>query len=176
MTTLPKPSEAAEMPVSETRYRRALGQLAGGVALVTSRGPDGEACGLTATSVCSVSLEPPLVLVSIAHDANTHDGITSTEAYAVNLLGADQEELAVRFARPEPGKFRDLEVEERETGAPVLARSLGHLDCTVVRAVPAGDHTVFIGRVEAAEVREDAGPPLVYHLGRYDSLGLPEGP
>lgn len=164
------------MPVSEARYRRVLGHLAGGVALVTSRRPNGDACGLTATSLCSVSLDPPLVLVSVAQDADTHRGIESKGAYAVNLLGADQEALAARFARSDPGKFRDLAVEERVTGAPVLVEARAHLDCTVVRAVPAGDHTVFIGRVEAAEVREDAGPPLVYHLGRYGTLTLPETP
>lgn len=158
------------MPVSESRYRHVLGHLAGGVALVTSRGPAGEPCGLTATSVCSVSVEPPLVLVSIDHDANTHRGVEASGAYAVNLLGQQHEELAVRFAREDSGKFRDLETGERVTGSPVLEDALGHLDCRVVGEVPAGDHTLFIGRVEAAGVRDPDGPPLLYHLGRYRTL------
>lgn len=158
------------MPVSERRYRRVLSQLAGGVALVTARGPAGEPCGLTATSLCSVSLEGPLVLVSVDQASNTHLGIQASGAYAVNLLARDQEELAVRFAREDPEKFRGLEVGERVTGSPVLEAALAHLDCTVERAVEAGDHTLFIGRVEAADVREGGGEPLVHHLGRYGTL------
>lgn len=158
------------MPVSESRYRRVLSHLAGGVALVTARGPAGEPCGLTATSVCSVSLEPPLVLVSIDQAANTHLGIESAGAYAVHLLARDQEELAQRFAREDPEKFRGLEVEERVTGAPVLTAALAYLDCAVEREVAAGDHTLFLGRVEAADVRPEGGEPLVHHLGRYGTL------
>lgn len=161
------------MPVTEDRFRRVLSHLAGGVALVTARGPDGEPCGLTATAVCSVSLAPPLVLVSVDRDANTHPGIEAAGAYAVNLLGRGQEELAERFARTDPEKFRGLEVEERATGSPVLKDALAHLDCTVVREVPAGDHTLFIGRVEAAGVRAGGGEPLVRHLGRYGTLAGP---
>ena len=162
------------MPVSESRYRRVLSHLASGVALVTARRPDGGPCGLTATSVCSVSLEPPLVLAAIDRDASTHAGIEASESYAVNLLGREQEELAVRFARDDRDKFRDLAVTGAVTGAPVLADALAHLDCTVVRRVPAGDHTLYIGRVEAADVRPGAGPPLLYHRGRYRALAETE--
>lgn len=158
------------MPVSESRYRRVLSHLAGGVALVTTRGPAGEPCGLTATSLCSVSLEPPLVLVSIDQGANTHLGIEASGAYAVNLLAREQQELADRFAREDPEKFRGLEVAGRMTGSPVLEAALAHLDCTVVGEVPAGDHTLFVGRVEAADVRAEGGEPLVHHLGRYGTL------
>lgn len=164
------------MPVSESRYRRVLGHLAGGVALVTARGPAGEPCGLTATSLCSVSLDPPLVLVSIDQGANTHLGIEAAGAYAINLLGREQEALAERFAREDPEKFRGLETSGRVTGAPVLGDALAHLECTVVREVTAGDHTLFIGRVEAAGVREGGGEPLVHHLGRYGTLTGPGAP
>lgn len=164
------------MPVSESRYRRVLGHLASGVALVTARRPTGEVCGLTATSVCSVSLEPPLVLAAIDRSANTHLGIEATGSYAVNLLGREQEPLAVRFARKDPGKFRDLELTESVTGAPLVVGALAHLDCTVVREVPAGDHTLYIGRVEAADVRPGAGRPLIHHRGSYRALAEPEAP
>jgi len=159
------------MPVSQTRFRHVLGHLAGGVSLVTSRDPEGAPCGLTATAVCSVSLEPPLLLASIDRGSNTHLGIEASRAFAVNLLAADQEALAVRFAGDAEDKFRDLAVAEAVTGAPVVEEALGFLDCTVVRDVPAGDHTVFIGRVEEARVGVgDLARPLVYHLGRYTTL------
>lgn len=159
------------MPVSETRFRHVLGHLAGGVAVVTSLGPGQSRCGLTATAVSSVSLDPPLVLASIDRSSHTHAGIEASDLYAINLLAADQEELAVRFATKDPDKFRDLDVRTAATGAPLLLECLGYLDCRVVRDVPAGDHTVFIGRVEAAGIRGDeVGRPLVYHLGRYATL------
>lgn len=159
------------MPVSETRFRHVLGHLAGGVAVVTSRDPHGAPCGLTATAVCSVSLEPPLVLVSVDQTSRTHRGLEASRIYAVNLLGAGQEELATRFAGKEADKFRDLETGTAVTGAPVLEESLGFLDCAVTRKVPAGDHTLFIGRVEEARILgDDVGHPLMYHLGRYATL------
>lgn len=162
----------AEMPVPEARFRSVLAHLAGGVAVVTSVGPDGAPCGLTATAVCSVSLDPPLVLASIDRGSHTHGGITGSGLYAINLLSAGQEDLAGRFATERPDKFAGLDVETDATGAPLLRAVIGYLDCTVVRDVPAGDHTVFLGRVEAARLRteEGAAAPLVYHLGRYRTL------
>lgn len=159
------------MPVSQTRFRHVLGHLASGVSLVTTLGPEGNPRGLTATAVCSISLRPPLVLASIDRDSNTHLGIEASGFYAVNFLGADQEELAVRFATDAEDKFRGLTLGEAVTGAPVLGEALGHLDCTLERSVEAGDHTLFVGRVEEARVGDgDLARPLVYHLGRYTTL------
>lgn len=160
------------MSVTETRFRDVMGHLAGGVAVVTSRAPDGTRCGLTATAVCSVSLEPPLVLVSVDRDSRTHEAIEASGIYAVNLLSAEHVETAERFATKEPDKFGGLELRTATTGAPVLDACLGFLDCEVVREVPAGDHTLFVGRVEAAAIQgEEVGEPLIYHLGRYGTLG-----
>ncbi len=159
------------MAVSPSRFRHVLGHLASGVSVVTSVDAAGEPCGLTATSVCSVSLEPPLVLVAVDRTADTHGGLRASGVYAVHLLASDQADLAVRFAGEGTAKFRDLDFRAGTTGAPLLEEVAGWLDCTVVREVPAGDHTVFIGRVEEARMREDDGArPLVYHLGRYGTL------
>lgn len=158
------------MPVSQSRFRSVLGRLAGGVAVVTSVEPDGTPRGLTATAVCSVSLDPPLVLASLDRGSRTHTAVEASGVYAINLLASDQEALAVRFARKEAGKFRGLEVETAATGAPVLGGAMGFLDCAVAREVPAGDHTLFVGGVEEADLRGDAGRPLIYHMGRYGTL------
>lgn len=156
------------MTVPESRFRQVLGHLAAGVTLVTSRNAEGRPCGLTATAVCSVSLEPPLVLACIDRGTNTHAGIEGSGFYAVNLLGSGDAELAIRFSRTGEDKYLDLAVETRVTGAPILSGAVGFCDCSVERVVPAGDHTVFIGRVEAAEVlRPEEKEPLIYHLGRY---------
>ena len=159
------------MAVSPARFRHVLGHLAGGVSVVTSLDADGAPCGLTATAVCSVSLEPPLVLVSVDRTSSTHAALQASGVYAVNLLSADQEPLAIRFAQEGATKFRELDYRTGTTGAPLLAAVPGWLDCTVVREVTAGDHTVFIGQVEGARMQEDDGVrPLVYHLGRYGTL------
>lgn len=158
------------MSVSKKRFRSVLGRLAGGVAVVTSLEPDGTPRGLTATALCSVSLDPPLVLASLDRGSRTHTAVEASGVYAINLLASDQERLAVRFARKEAAKFRDLEVETAATGAPLLAGTMGYLDCEVARVVPAGDHTLFVGGVEEAGVRGDSGRPLIYHMGRYGTL------
>lgn len=159
------------MPVSEGRFREVLGQLAGGVAVVTSRGPAGDLCGLTATAVCSVSLDPPLVLASIEQATNTHAGIAASGIFALTLLSVDDAALARRFAGESEGKFDEVGVATAATGAPVLEAGMGYCDCRVVRSVPAGDHTLFIGRVEAAEIREeDETRPLVYYDRAYRRL------
>ncbi|MFW6193512.1 MAG: flavin reductase family protein, partial [Gemmatimonadota bacterium] len=157
--------------VTGSRFRDVMGHLAGGVAVVTSLGRDGTARGLTATAVCSVSMDPPLVLASVDRGSRTHGAIEASGFYAINLLSADQEELAVRFASKDPDKFRGLGVGAASTGAPVLEAGLAYLDCEVHREVAAGDHTLFVGRVEAAAVQgDDVGEPLIYHLGRYGTL------
>lgn len=162
------------MAISEARFRHVLGHLAGGVAVVSSCDPEGGLCGLTATSVCSVSLDPPLVLVSIERDTNTHGGIRASDVYAINLLGAGSDELARKFASDAGDKFAGLPLTTAATGSPILEGVLGYCDCRVVQEVAAGDHTLFIGRVEAAEIfRPESPNPLVYHLGGYRSLRPP---
>lgn len=161
------------MSVTEERFREVLGHLAGGVSVVTTREPAGDPCGLTATAVCSVSLRPPLVLVSIERTTNTHRCLRAAGFYAVNLLGGGDAEIARRFATESDGKFGGVAYREGTTGAPLLEEGLGYCDCSVVRRVPAGDHTIFIGEVEEASLRDRSGrAPLVYHRGDYRVLPL----
>jgi len=157
-------------PVSEERFRHVLGHLAAGVSVVTSVGSDGRPCGLTATAVCSVSLDPPLVLASLEHGTSTGRGVRSAGFYAVNLLDREGLPLAALFARDDETKFEGVARETGVTGAPLLRRAVGYCDCRVVEAVEAGDHTVYIGRVEDARVRRRGTAPLVYHRGAYATL------
>lgn len=160
------------MGVSPDRFRDVLGRLAAGVAIVTSRQPDGSPSGMTATAVCSVSLVPPLVLACLDVGANTHRAVGSSGVFAVHLLAEGEAELARRFGGEGEEKFDGLAVSRAVTGAPLLAVGLGYCDCSVDRSLDAGDHTVFIGRVEAAGTRGPVGcPPLVYYRGRYRELG-----
>lgn len=163
--------EGVALTVSPERFRLVLGRLAAGVSVVTSRDEEGGRHGLTATSVCSVSLEPPLVLVVLEKDANTHAIVERSGLFAVNFLGREQREVAERFATTPDDKFEGLSPGEAPTGAPILEEALAWLDCVVVRSVPAGDHTVFIGRVEAADLGDPpSGLPLVRYAGRWADL------
>ncbi|MFQ5888595.1 MAG: flavin reductase family protein [Gemmatimonadota bacterium] len=162
---------SAKVSVPVEVFRHVLGHLAGGVAVVTSRGSEGEPSGLTATAVCSVSLDPPLVLVCVESDSNTHEAIRASRAYAINLLSRADETLADRFSHGRPGKFAGLAFASDVTGSPILEGVTAYCDCTVKREVAAGDHTVFIGLVESARVQRSGEPePLVRYLGRYATV------
>lgn len=159
------------MAVSAETFRRTLSCLAGGVTVVTARRPDGTPSGLTATAVCSVSLDPPLVLVCLEGDTRTHGVVRTAGSYAVNLLRTGQEALARRFARDVDDKFEGVGHEPGVVGAPVLSDALGYLECVVVKTIPAGDHTIFVGEVQQAGVEPwGETEPLLYFRSEYRAL------
>lgn len=160
------------MPVSADTFRETLSFLPGGVTVVTAREPDGSPAGLTATAVCSVSLRPPLVLACVEDDSRTRAAMAREGSFAVNLLDEDQASLARRFAGGRADKFDGVRWETAVTGAPVLRAAVGYVDCRIDRRISeAGDHEIFIGGVQAAEIfRPGAQNPLVYYLGEYRAL------
>ena len=142
-------------------FRDALGRFATGVTVVGMHTPDGPR-GITVNAFASLSLSPPLVGVSIDHGAGAHAALQASERYGVSVLAADQREISDRFAGRDvdpPLAWEDL------AGAPVLGGALVHLGCRIVDRVVTGDHTLFVGEVEGAAVRD--GAPLLYHRGRY---------
>lgn len=150
-------------------FRRILGHWVTGVAVVTTRTADGRPCGLTANAVASLSLEPPLVLVCVERQADTHDCILRTGSFAIAVLGQAQERLARRFALDEAGgKFDGVAFREERTGAPVLEGALAWVDCRLWRHYEGGDHTIFVGEVLAGDAQE--GEPLLYYRGGYGRL------
>ncbi len=151
-------------------FRQALSQFAAGVTVVTTLCADGTPRGLTVTAFCSVSLDPPLVLVSIDNRSEAHDGFAEG-LFAVSVLAEGQEDVSRRFAMPGTEKFTSGECLIGASGLPLIPDALAHLTCRVVTAVPGGDHTVYLGQVEDARVRE--GRPLVYHGRGYRRL-VPE--
>ena len=148
--------------------RDIMGQFATGVTVVTTRFGDGEITGMTANAVMSLSLDPPLVVVSVDKKATMHHALANGQCYAINILARDQEHLSNRFATPGPKDFSDLELREGETGAPILSGTLAYLDCKLVNTLPAGDHDMFVGEVLAGEL--GAGVPLLYYGGGYRSI------
>lgn len=158
------------MSVSTSEFRGALAHLAGGVVVVTTREDDGIDRGMTATAVCSVSLDPPLVMACMSHETATYRAVQSSGVFALNILPASADGLAGRFATDRDDKFDGVETTAGETGAPILARALAYCDCAVESAVAAGDHTIFIGRVLQAASPDEHHLPLLYYRGEYGSI------
>jgi flavin reductase (DIM6/NTAB) family NADH-FMN oxidoreductase RutF len=153
---------------SARAFRDLLGRMPTGVTVITTAGPAGVA-GMTASSVCSVSLEPLLLLVCVDNRAGTLAAVRGNGRFAVNLLGADQAEVSAAFAgrRPAAEKFAAAD-HDLIDGVPVLRRGLGWLTCRVAAAHLAGDHTVVIGEVVGLHGHDSAAAdPLVWVRGGY---------
>jgi flavin reductase (DIM6/NTAB) family NADH-FMN oxidoreductase RutF len=183
--TAPPASGHAE-GVSNEEFRAAMSRLAAGVVLVTAKEPSldpddpsapaGEDVGMTATAFMSVSLDPPLVLVSLRNGARMDDLLDEQPLWGVSVLSESQRHIAGRFAMK--GRISDRLLFEdipyargKITDAPLVRGSLATLECRTEQRVTAGDHTLVIGRVLTADVPSADGGPLAYFRGRYRQLG-----
>ncbi len=128
--------------------RRAFGNFATGVTIVTTLDSDAKPCGFTANSFTSVSIEPPLLLVSIASSAHGCEIFRGSSGFAVNILAQSQRDLSNRFARAGADKFAGVEWRAAVTGAPILDGVVAWFDCAHFEQVEAGDHVLLIGRVQ----------------------------
>jgi len=160
------------MPIDPKLQRTIMGRFATGVTVVTMKAGD-TLWGMTANAVTSLSLDPPLVLVCVDKTTQTHGFLNEAGSFAMNILAEDQQELSDRFATPGPKEFSDLDYIEGETGAPVLAGTLGYVDCRLSEVLAGGDHDIFIGEIVHGEDRvgeDGTGRPLLY-FGGYARLG-----
>ena len=158
--------------IDSTLFRDILSQFASGVTVVTTRNGD-TLHGLTVSSFCSVSLEPPLILVCIDKKASSHPVLQTSKRFAVNFLTAAQQDISNRFADPKRSpeeRFQGLAVRTAVTQSPILPDVLAYLDCEVYAEYDGGDHTIFVGKVVAGEVGE--GAPLLYWNRGYRELKL----
>jgi len=163
------------MPVGPHEFKHALGRFPSGVTVVTVRTPEGEDHGMTASAFCSVALHPPLILVCIRKGNSTADFIDAARMFAVNVLADDQVGVSSRFAGHGPGpqeRFSDLATSRAPvSGAIWIDAAVARLDCQVHATADGGDHTIYLGRVEATSVVEVGGNPLIYCGGAYRTLG-----
>lgn len=167
------PSPASARPFTESAFRDALAQFATGVTVICARHPDGRVVGFTANSFNSVSLDPPLVLWSLARRSNSLPAFEAAERYSVNVLAADQVEIARRFSRPHADRFEGVHYRTGWSGAPLIDGCVAWLECAHHDRHRAGDHIVFIGAVHACERGHGRG--LVFHEHRYSTTApLPE--
>jgi flavin reductase (DIM6/NTAB) family NADH-FMN oxidoreductase RutF len=150
--------------------RRAFGNFATGVTIVTTLDAEGVPCGFTANSFTSVSIDPPLLLVSIAKTAFGCSVFTASGGFAVNILALDQRELSNRFASAGADKFDGLSWQGAATGSPIVDGVVAWFDCAHHEQVDAGDHIILIGRVLRYE--HNTHTPLGYCRGAYVSFGL----
>jgi len=157
------------MAIDRTELRNALGTFATGVTVVTAAGPDGDLLGVTANSFNSVSLDPPLVLFSLNRGAYSLKSFQESGAFAINILGEDQEHLSTNFAKQLEEKWTDVEYEIWETGSPILKGAIAAFDCEIHSMYDGGDHIIFIGRVLRLKAGQE-GNPLLYFRGRYGRL------
>ncbi len=155
-------------PVDASKFRELLGRFATGVSVVTTRGPNGRPLGMTASSLASVSLEPPLLLVAVDRQNDMHDALKAAPHFAIHILTAQQEALSRRFAATDPNRFDGVGYRESRHGVPLLDEALAHIECAMHAVVPGGDHTVFFGLVTGGAVTEQQ--PLIYYRGGYATL------
>jgi flavin reductase (DIM6/NTAB) family NADH-FMN oxidoreductase RutF len=155
--------------VTPDEFRAALGRFASGVTVITVNTNEGEVHGMTANAFCSVSLRPPLVLVCIDQLAETYLHLHERGQFGVSVLKESQEALSEFFADPErnPDAAYRLGIQYKKlgSGTPVLEDALANLDCRVIAAHAAGDHTIFVAEVREVALKE--GVPLLYFRGRY---------
>ena len=151
---------------SVPEFRASLGTFATGVTIVTARTDSGELVGLTANSFNSVSLSPPLVLWSLARAAGSMAAFSNGRHYAINVLAADQQVLAERFAARNTDRWNGVGFAQGVSGAPLLDGAAASFECFNRSQYAEGDHVIFVGEVERCSHRADASP-LLFHGGRF---------
>lgn len=158
-------SSLTQNDIDPKAFRRALGNFATGVTIITARAPDGTNVGVTASSFNSLSMDPPLVLWSSMKNSKSCDAFENATHFAVNILASDQIEMSNHFARQQMDKFATVEWEEGIGGAPIFPNCAGRFQCESYDKLDGGDHWIFVGKVVAFD---DFGrPPLCFHQGSY---------
>lgn len=162
----------SDVPVSAlstpdpAEFRDAMARFPSGVTIVTTYDGAGDPCGFTANSFCSVSADPPLVLVCLAHSAHSFSVFDRSRHFAVSMLSSEQNDLAVRFGTAGPGKFAHGGFVVTTNGSLVVDGAPMALECVKESQYPAGDHSIIVGRVHAVSRSSEAAGPAVYvHRG-----------
>ena len=149
-------------------FRRALGNFATGVTIITTVGPDGEKVGVTASSFNSLSMDPPLVLWSSMKTARSCEAFEKASHFAVNILASDQMHMSNHFARQQDDKFAGHDWEEGLGGAPIFPNCAGRFQCETFDKLDGGDHWIFVGKV--VDFDDFGRAPLCFHQGSYSMV------
>jgi flavin reductase (DIM6/NTAB) family NADH-FMN oxidoreductase RutF len=155
------------MPIGEADFKRAMSQFASGVTVVTTE-HSGALYGMTVASFASLSLNPPLVLICVGRNMQTHNAIAGAGKFAVNILSASQQAISNQFASKLDDKFAGIAYRLGRSGVPLLDGAVCTIECRLFNQLDGGDHSIFVGAVEHADTAEDA--PLVYFRSGYREL------
>lgn len=156
------------MPVSSADFRSALSRFASGVTVVTTKDGEGKQFGITVSAFCSVSLDPPLVLICIEKITGSHHAFEESGRFTVNILASNETGISEHFASLIEDKFAGIEHAVDEHGIPILPGSLATLQCRLFKSLDGGDHSIFLGEVEHVIVRD--AEPLLYFRGSYSTV------
>jgi flavin reductase (DIM6/NTAB) family NADH-FMN oxidoreductase RutF len=156
------------LSVSSDEFRSVLGRFPSGVTVVTTKARDGSDHGMTVSAFCSLSLEPPLVIICIEKTASVHEALTSAPDFVVNVLSAKQEQIARRFSLVDIDRFEGVGFSRSGNGVVVLDDALAVIECKRSALHEGGDHTIIVGEVESG--RAETGSPLLYYRGGYAQL------
>jgi flavin reductase (DIM6/NTAB) family NADH-FMN oxidoreductase RutF len=156
--------------VDPAQFRHLLGRFATGVTVLTARTPppDGRPLGMTASSIASVSLDPPLLLVCVDRRHDMHAALEAGDHFALNVLAAEQEWLSRRFAGSVENRFDGVGYRDNKQGTPIIDGTAATIECRKQATAPGGDHTVFFGLVTGGSVTDRR--PLIYYRGGYAAL------
>lgn len=156
------------MPIERNELRRVMGHFATGVTVITTVSKAGTPYGLTANAFTSVSLDPPLLLISVDKKAESYPYFEETKVFTINILSEEQEALSRKFAVSGGDKFQGVAYHTGANGVPILDGVLAYLECKLYATYEGGDHTLFLGEIEQAETKELR--PLLFYRGGYRSI------
>jgi flavin reductase (DIM6/NTAB) family NADH-FMN oxidoreductase RutF len=156
------------MAIEQVKFRKALSYFASGVTVITTQHVE-QYHGTTVSSFCSLSLDPPLVLVCLDLKSTSHDLISESGVFGVNILAEQDQWLSRHFALRTPDKFSDVSYHLGQVGVPLLDNALATLECRVISRYPGGDHSIFIGEVVTSSIALDK-QPLLYFGSKYNRL------
>jgi flavin reductase (DIM6/NTAB) family NADH-FMN oxidoreductase RutF len=162
-------TDLAQAEIDPLALRDVLGTYATGVTVVTTIGDNGAPVGLAANSFTSVSLDPPLILWSLALKAPSLSAFREHSSFVINVMCEESKDLVMNFSRPSPDKFASVDWQPGLHGAPVLAAASATLECETVERIAGGDHEIYIGQVRRISKSEKA--PLLFHQGQFAQLG-----
>lgn len=156
------------MAIDARELRNVMGNFATGVTIITTKDAIGKPFGLTANAFSSLSLDPPLLLICVDKKVDCYACFDESKVFGVNFLSEGQDQLSTRFATKGIEKFEGVSYKLGELGVALLDGALAHLECKVANAYEGGDHTIYVGEIQAATVLSDR--PLIFFRGKYFKL------
>jgi flavin reductase (DIM6/NTAB) family NADH-FMN oxidoreductase RutF len=156
------------MAIGRDEFRAALARFASGVTVVTTTDNKGYLHGITVSAFCSLSIDPPLILICIDKRTGSHYAFTESKFFVVNVLREKQQHYADQFASNLHNKFDQIQFLTNANGIPILKDVLANLECELINSYNNGDHTIFVGQIEKTVIND--GNPLIYFLGNYHKI------